>query len=85
MVAHMPRNGRRQIISERYANSHKRNAYYDRLGKSKIIAACEANAVPDDEIDFSDIPEVTDFSRFEPCHPEYFKTKREQVSIQQSK
>lgn len=33
------------------------------------------------KIDFSDIPEITDFSGFRPRHPEYFKPRREQVSI----
>lgn len=36
-------------------------------------------------IDFSDIPEITDFSGFRPRHPEYFKPRREQVSIRLSK
>lgn len=35
-------------------------------------------------IDFSDIPEITDFSGFELRYPEYFKPKREQVSIRLS-
>ena len=35
-------------------------------------------------IDFSDSPESTDFSGFEPRYPEYFKPKREQVSIRLS-
>ena len=35
-------------------------------------------------IDFADIPEITDFSGFEPRYPEYFKPKREQVSIRLS-
>lgn len=35
-------------------------------------------------IDFSDIPEITDFSGFKPRYPEYFKPKREQVSIRLS-
>ena len=30
--------------------------------KAKIIAICEANAVSYDKIDFSEIPEITDFS-----------------------
>ena len=47
----------------------------DEQEKSKIIAACEAVAVPDDEIDYSEIPEVTDFSGFKPLtqHSEYLK------------
>lgn len=49
--------------------------------KMKIIAECEANAIPDKNIDFSEIPEITDFSRFRPLHPEFFKPKKEQVSI----
>ncbi len=36
-------------------------------------------------IDFSDIPEITDFTGFKPRYPEYFKPKREQVSIRLSK
>jgi hypothetical protein len=36
----------------------------------KYIAECEANAVPDSEIDTSEIPEVTDFSHFYPRHGE---------------
>ncbi len=36
-------------------------------------------------IDLSDIPEITDFSGFKPRYPEYFKPKREQVSIRLSK
>ena len=45
------------------------------LEKSKIIAACESVAVPDDEIDTSEIPEITDFSGFKPLsqHAGYFK------------
>lgn len=53
--------------------------------KEKIIAECEKNAVPYDKIDFSDIPEITDFSNFKPAHSEYFKPKREQISIRLSK
>lgn len=49
--------------------------------KEKIIAECEKNAVPDSKIDLSDIPETTDFSGFKPRHPEYFKPKKEQISI----
>ena len=30
--------------------------------KAKISATCEANAVSYDKIDFSEIPEITDFS-----------------------
>lgn len=57
------------------------------LEKSKIIAACESAAVPDEEIDLSEIPEITDFSRFRPLaqHSEYFKPVKEQVSIRFNK
>lgn len=51
----------------------------------KIIDQCEANAVPDDKIDFSELPPITDFSGFKPLQPEYFKPKREQVSIRMNK
>ena len=47
----------------------------------KSIALCEANAIPDEQINTTEIPEITDFSDFEPLHPEYFKAKKEQISI----
>ncbi|MCQ2248563.1 MAG: BrnA antitoxin family protein [Treponema sp.] len=47
----------------------------------KSIALCESNSIPDEQIDTSDIPEINDFSGFEPLHPEYFKAKKEQISI----
>ena len=55
--------------------------------KAKIIAACEANAVPYDKIDFSEIPEITDFSNFKPLamHSEYFKPLKESVTIRLDK
>lgn len=57
------------------------------LEKSKIIKACEDVAVPDDEIDYSEIPEITDFSGFKPLsqHPEFYKPVKEQVSIRFNK
>lgn len=53
--------------------------------KEKIIAECEKNAIPYEKIDFSDIPEITDFSNFKHVHSEYFKPKREQISIRLNK
>lgn len=55
--------------------------------KAKIIAECEKNAVPYDEIDFSEIPEITDFSGFKPLamHSEYFKPVKEAVNIRLDK
>jgi len=47
----------------------------------KSIALCEANAIPDEQINTTQIPEVTDFTDFQPMHPEYFKAKKEQISI----
>ena len=57
------------------------------LDKSKIIEECEKAAIPDEEIDFSEIPEITDFSRFKPvaAQSEYFKPVKEQVSIRFNK
>ena len=55
------------------------------MNLEKIIAECEKNSIPDNKIDFSDIPEITDFTGFKPRYPEYFKPKREQVSIRLSK
>ena len=43
------------------------------------------NSIPDNKIEFSDIPEITDFTGFKPRYPEYFKPKREQISIRLSK
>ena len=53
------------------------------LEKFKIIEECEKNAVPDSQIDTSEIPEVTDFSKFLSLsqHDKYFKPVKEQVSI----
>ena len=55
--------------------------------KVKIIAECEANAIPNNEIDFSEIPEITDFTDFKPLveHSKYFKPVKEQVSIRFNK
>lgn len=52
---------------------------------SKETLTAERAAELRKHIDFSDIPEITDFSEFHPRHPEYFKPKREQVSIRFSK
>ena len=57
------------------------------LDKSKIIEECERMAIPDEKIDFSEIPEITDFSKFKPMatQSEYFKPVKEQVSIRFNK
>ena len=47
----------------------------------ELLAKCEATAISDSQIDTSELPEITDFSGFEPMHPEYFKAKKEQISI----
>ena len=47
----------------------------------KSIALCEANSIPDSQINTDEIPEITDFSGFEPIHPEYLKLKKEEGSI----
>lgn len=52
---------------------------------SKKILTAERAAELRKSIDFSDIPEITDFSGFHPRYPEYFKPRREQVSIRFSK
>jgi uncharacterized protein (DUF4415 family) len=49
------------------------------------MAECEKAAVPDSEIDTSEIPEITDFSGFHFANPEYFKPVKEQVSIRFNK
>ena len=33
----------------------------------------ETNAIPDIEIDLSEIPEITSLDGFKPIHPEYYK------------
>lgn len=50
---------------------------------SQIIADCEANAIPDNEIDTSQIPPITDFRGFDFGNKEYFeiRPKKKQVSI----
>ncbi|MBQ3800202.1 MAG: BrnA antitoxin family protein [Treponema sp.] len=53
-----------------------------------IIAECEKNAVPDSEIDTSEIPEITDFSGFHFGNTQYFKPAqpiKEQISIRINK
>ena len=54
------------------------------MNKGKTLTA-ERVADLRKNIDLSDIPEITDFSGFKPRYPEYFKQKREQVSIRLSK
>lgn len=57
------------------------------LERSKIIEACEANAVPDEDIDYSEIPKTTDFSGFTPLskHGKYYKPVKAQISIRINK
>lgn len=50
-----------------------------------IMRECEANAIPDSEIDFSEIPPITDFSGFHFANEKYFKPVKEQVSIRFNK
>lgn len=50
-----------------------------------IIKECENNAIPDSEIDCSEISPITDFSGFTFGNEKYFKPKREQISIRLSK
>lgn len=50
-----------------------------------IIKECEKHAIPDSEIDCSEIPPLTDFSGFHFGNENYFKPKREQISIRLSK
>ena len=50
-----------------------------------IIANRKKNAVPDDKIDYSEIPEITDFSGFHFANEKYFKPVKEQVSIRFNK
>lgn len=46
----------------------------------KYIAKCEANAIPDDQINTEDIPELTeaDFAR---GHFKYWKPKKKSITI----
>lgn len=55
------------------------------MNSEKILTAEKAAEIRARGIDLSDIPEITDFSGFIPRYPEYFKPKREQVSIRLSK
>ena len=87
VAVYTPRNGKSRIISARYASPKERQVYLTTSEKEKIIAECEANAVPYEEIDFSEIPEITDFSNFKPLamHSEYFKPVKESVTIRLDK
>ncbi len=55
------------------------------LNISQIIADCEKNAVPDEQIDTSEIPEITDLNGFYFGNKKYFKPIKEQVSIRFNK
>ena len=50
-----------------------------------IISECEANAIPDSEIDTSEIPPVTDFSGFQFGNPMLREPQNEQVSLRINK
>ncbi len=54
------------------------------MSNEETLTAKKVAEIRSRGIDFSDIPEITDFSGFEPRYPEYFKPKREQVSIRLS-
>ena len=49
----------------------------------QVISECESHAVPDEEIDTSQIAPITDFRGFDFGNREYFevKPKKKQVSI----
>ena len=55
------------------------------MNNKKTLTAERVAEIKAREIDFSDIPEITDFTGFQPRYPQYFKPKREQVSIRLSK
>lgn len=63
--------------------SEKGNGIMSKL--DDIIAECEKNAVPDSEIDFSEIPPIEDFSGFHFANKKFFKPVKEQVSIRMNK
>ena len=59
--------------------------WHDQKAESNItkhegLSFEEAAEVFDDSFAL-EIPEITDFSGFEPLHSEYFKAKKEQISI----
>ncbi len=53
------------------------------LELSNIMAECEKNAIPDSQIDLSEIPEEKDFSEYYFGNKKYFESKptKTQVSI----
>ncbi|QTQ13909.1 BrnA antitoxin family protein [Treponema parvum] len=55
------------------------------MNNEKTLTAERVAEIRARGIDFSDIPEITDFTGFKPRYPQYFKPKREQVSIRLSK
>ncbi len=57
----------------------------NKLEVEKMIAECEKKAIPDKDIDFSEIPEVTDFKDFYFGNEKYFKPVKEQVSLRFNK
>ena len=50
-----------------------------------IMRECEANAIPDSEIDTSEIPPVTNFDGFHFGNEKLFKPVKEQISIRFNK
>lgn len=50
-----------------------------------IIRECEKHAVPDSEIDYSEIPPTKDFEGWQFGNKQYFKPVKEQVSIRINK
>ena len=55
------------------------------MNNKKTLTAERVAEIRARGIDFSDIPEIMDFTGFQPRYLQYFKPKREQVSIRLSK
>ena len=64
---------------------HRMKGGYTMDNLQEIMAINETNAIPDNEIDLSEIPEISSLEGFKPIHPEYYKPVREQVSIRFNK
>ncbi|UTY28857.1 BrnA antitoxin family protein [Treponema putidum] len=56
-----------------------------KLNISQIMAECERNAIPDELIDTSEIPEINSLDGFDFGNEKYFKPVKEQVSIRFNK
>lgn len=68
-----------------HAMQHQMKGGFIMDNLQEVMEINETNAIPDNEIDLSEIPEINSLEGFKPIHPEYYKPVREQVSIRFNK